>query len=163
MTFRNLYYYLDVSRVITCYSSPGWIQKSPDELIDFLYNLSHLRALGVFGSVFNYPFLHQWLEIVYLKIEPDFDNSLDLLPSIAIERLCHLFPHIERLDIHASFVSDLPQRFNRMQMTLANIILRQPPAVNYERLIRREWFERNTELKNFHYSWDVQNCVRLWF
>jgi hypothetical protein len=164
MTFRYLYYYLDTSRIITCYSRPRWIEKSSDELIDFLPNLSHLRALSVSGSVLNYLFLHEWPEIVYLRIEPHFENSLDLLPSTAIEALCHSFPHIERLDIHLSSVSDLPQLLrNRRKMKLTDIIIRQSQTINCERLITREWIEQNTELKNFHYSCDVQNCVSLWF
>ncbi len=104
-------------------------------------------------------YLLQWSEIVYLRIEPD----LDLLSSTAIEALCHSFPHIKRLDIHASSVSDLPKLLNQMKITLTDIIIRQPQTVNYERLITREWIERNTKLKNFHYSCDVQNCVSLWF
>ncbi len=163
MTFRHLYYYLDVSRIIISYSRPGWIEKSPDELIDFLRNLSDLRALSVSVSILNYLILHQWSDIVYLRIEPDFEDSLDLLPSTAIQALCHSFPHIKRLDIHSSSVSDLPQLLNRMKMTLTDIIIRQPQTVNYERLITRQWIEQNSELKNFHYSCDVQNCVSLWF
>ncbi|CAF4839207.1 unnamed protein product [Rotaria sp. Silwood1] len=164
MTFRHLYYYLDASRIITCYSRPRWILTSPDKLIDFLRNLSHLRALSVSGSVLNYLFRHQWSEIIYLRIEPHFENNLDLLPSTAaIEALCHSFLHIKRLDIHSSSVSDLPQLLNRMKMILTDIIIRQPQTINYERLITREWVERNTDLKNFHYSCDVQNCVSLWF
>jgi hypothetical protein len=83
---------------------------------------------------------------------------------VPIEALCHSFPHIERLDIHLSSVSDLPQLLrNRMKMKLTDIIIRQSETINYERLITREWIEQNTELKNFHYSCDVQNCVSLWF
>ena len=159
MPFKYLYYYLDMSRIRICYSRLGWISPSCDELIDFLRNSSHLCALSVSVSLL----LYQWSDIVYLRIEPDSENSLHLLPSSIIEALCHSFPHIKRLDIHSSFVDDLPQFLNRMQMKLTDIILRQPQTVNDEQLITRQGIEQNSQLKIFHYSCDVQNCVTLWF
>ncbi|CAF1344938.1 unnamed protein product [Rotaria sordida] len=79
-----------------------------------------------------------------------------------IDALCHSFTNIERLDIHSSSITDLPQLLNRMKKTLTDIIIRQSRKVNNEQLITREWIERNTELENFHYTCDFWNAVRLW-
>ncbi|CAF1344920.1 unnamed protein product [Rotaria sordida] len=90
------------------------------------------------------------------------EGGLHMLCTNDIDALCHSFTNIERLDIHSSSITDLPQLLNRMKKTLTDIIIRQSRKVNNEQLITREWIERNTELENFHYTCDFWNAVRLW-
>jgi hypothetical protein len=114
-------------------------------------------------SVLNYLLLHQWPDIIHLRIEYDFENDLQLSSLNEIEALCRSFPHIERFDIHLASVTDLPQILNRMKSQLRDIIIRQPRTGNNEQFITREWIEQNTELQHFHYARDAMNSVGLWF
>lgn len=163
LTYADLFAYLDKTMMITCYVGSEWIVKSPYELPDFLRSLSCLRALCVSIPVLNYLVLHQWPNIHHLRIEYDFENNLQLSSSAEIDTLCHSFTHIERLDIHAASVTDLPQLLNKMKKKLTDIIIRQPRIDNNGQSITREWIERNTELENFHYACDDMNTVYLWF
>jgi hypothetical protein len=129
------------------------------EYLEFLHSSPHLRRVNVSAINLICLFLHQWPHIVNLKIENDFASRFHVLCSNDIDALCHSFPHIERLDIHLSSVTDLSQLINRMKMRLTDIVIRQLRKVNNEQFITREWVERNTELQNFHYRCSYWNCL----
>ncbi|CAF1114490.1 unnamed protein product [Rotaria sordida] len=153
---------LDTSRILTCNIGPEWSRNPSYEHIEFLHSLPCLRRLKVSGINLNRLFLHQWPHIVDLKIEYDFQSRLHVLYSNDIDALCHSFTHIKRLDIHSSFITDLPLLLNRMKKILTTIVIRQPRKINDEQLITCEWIEQNTELKKFYYTCDFWNSVRLW-
>ncbi|CAF4157106.1 unnamed protein product [Rotaria sordida] len=161
-TLKDLMNCLDTSQIITCTIGHEWSKDLFSELIEFLYSLPRLRRLQISSVHLNYFFLQQWPHIIDLKIENDFQGGLHMLCTNDIDGLCHSFTNIERLDIHSSSITDLPQLLNRMKKTLTDIIIRQSRKVNNEQLITREWIERNTELENFHYTCDFWNAVRLW-
>ncbi|CAF4596248.1 unnamed protein product, partial [Rotaria sp. Silwood2] len=124
-TFRDCVACLDTSQIMTCIIGPEWSRNSSHEHIEFLHSLPRLCRLQVSDINLNYFFLHQWPHIVDLKIENDFQSKLHVLCSTDIDALCHSFTHIERLDIHSSSITDLPQLLNRMKKTLTDIIIRQ--------------------------------------
>jgi hypothetical protein len=161
-TFKDLVTYLDTSRMIKCNVSSEWISISRHELIKFLYSMPRLSALSVYGSILNSLLFNQWPDIVHLRIEHDFENDLPSLSSNTIDALCRSFINLKRLDIHSASIIDLPQLLNRTRMKLTELIIRQPEYGNNHQFITREYIERNTELKNFHYVRDAMNSLYLW-
>lgn len=161
-TLKDLMDRLDTSQIITCTIGPEWSRNSSYEHIDFLHSLPRLRCLKVSPVNLRHLFLHEWPHIIRLTIENDFESRDHVLSSNDINALCHSFPYIEQLNIHLLSVTDLPQLLNRMKMTLTDIIITQPHKVNNEQFITREWIERNTELRKFHYTCTYEICVALW-
>ncbi|CAF3447372.1 unnamed protein product [Rotaria sp. Silwood1] len=164
INFKDIAMYLDVARIVKCYSNFEWITKSTSDIIKFLQNLPHLRALSISGPVLNDLFFYQWPNIVHLRIENDFDNSLYILCSNTIDAICSSFICLERLDFHLACVGDLQQVLNRIiNTTLIDILIRQPRGINSKQFVSCEWIKHNTELKNFYYTCDAENSVSLWF
>ncbi len=161
--FQNLPAYFNTSRITKCNVNFEWIRKSPYELAEFLRSIPCLRALSISVDVLKYLYLHQWSNIIHLRIENDFVNGFQLSSIDDIDALCRSFTHIERLDIHSTSITVLPQLLKRMTKTLVDIIIRQPQIISKEQLITREWIERYTELQHFHYTCDTMNSVILWF
>jgi hypothetical protein len=161
-TFKDLAACLDTSQITTCHVGREWIRNTSHEHIDFLRGLPRLRELEISSGNINCFFPYKWPHIVHLKIESDYENKFHVLCWNDIDAICHSFPHIERLDIHSSCITDLPQLINRMKMSLTDIIIRQPRNVNDEQYITREWIKQNTELRKFHYICTDWNCVKLW-
>ncbi len=149
---------------MTCNIVFNWNANFSVEYIEFLRSLPRLRRLEVSSVNLHYLFLHQWPHIIDLKIKDKFRSISHVLSSNDIDTLCHSFPHIKRLDIHSSSVTDLAQLINRMKFILTDIIIRQSYNTNNELFITYEWIERNTELKKFHYTstFDFWNSIRLW-
>ncbi|CAF2974343.1 unnamed protein product [Rotaria sp. Silwood2] len=164
MAFKNINLYLDASRIVKYYSITECSAESPSDVIKFLQNLPNLRALSVSGPVLNYLVFHPWPNIVYLRIENDFDNSLGILCSDMIDAICSSFTHLEILDFHLTCADDLRPIFNRIiNTTIIHILIRQPfGIIHNKRFVSCEWIKRNTELKNFYYECDVENSVSLW-
>ena len=128
----------------------------------FYTNKPRLSALSVYGSILDSLLFNQWPDIVYLRIEHDFDNDFPSLSSNTIDALCRSFINLKRLDIHSASIIDLPQLLNKMRMKLTELIIRQPAHGNNHQFITREYIERNTELKNFHYVCDAMHSLYLW-
>ncbi|CAF3618419.1 unnamed protein product [Rotaria sp. Silwood1] len=161
-TLKDLMAGFDTSQIMTCIIGPGWNSNSSYEYIEFLRSLPRLRRLEVSGIDISCLFLHYWPHIVDLKIENTFENRSRLLSSNDIDAICHSFPYIKHLDIYSLSVPDLAQLLSKMKMTLREVFIRQPFKVKNEKLITREWIERNTDLKSFHYTCDYWNIVCLW-
>ncbi|CAF0948898.1 unnamed protein product [Rotaria sordida] len=161
MSFKDFVTCIDTSQIMKCIIFSEWIGNSSSEHIEFLHNLPRLRWLEVSVFHLNHLFRYQWSHIIHLKIDNDREGKSYILSSNDIDSLCHSFPHIERLDIYSSHVTDLSQLLNRMKITLTDIIIRQSHNVNNQQLITRQWIERNTKLKNFHYK---SRCdfIQLW-
>jgi hypothetical protein len=161
-TFTDLAACIDISQIVTCNIDSYWNRNSLYEYIEILRSLPRLRRLKI--SLFNLRcfFLHQWPHIVQLEIKYDFESRLLLLNLNDIDALCHSFPYLEQLEIDSLLVVSLARLLNRMKMMLTNIIIRQPSNTSNDKLITRQWIERNTELKNFCYTCSPSNCVKLW-
>jgi hypothetical protein len=161
-TLKDFMNRLDTSQIMTCTIGREWSRNSSYEHIDFLRSLPRLRRLKVSLVNLRHLFLHEWPHIIRLTIENDFESRVHVLSSNDINALCHSFPYIEQLSIHLLSVTDLPQLLNRMKMTLTDIIITQPGNVNNEQFITREWIERNTELRKFHYTCAYEILISLW-
>jgi len=162
--FNDFVTCFDTSQIMTCNIVYKWSSHISFEYIKFLRSLPRLRRLEVSDVHLSYLFLHQWPNIIDLKIEYEFKSESYLLSSNDIDALCHSFPHLKLLDIHLSSVIDLTQLINRMKFILTDIIIRQSHNINSELLITYEWIKQNTELNKFHYTFisDHWNSIRLW-
>ncbi len=110
-------------------------------------------------KLWHVPLVTNGVEILHTN---DFESTVHVLSSNDINALCHSFPYIEQLSIHLLSVTDLPQLLNRMKMTLTDLIITQPYNINNEQFITREWIERNTELRKFHYTCAYEIFISLW-
>jgi hypothetical protein len=164
-TLKDLMASIDTSQITTCYIGLNRNKTSSFEYIEFLLHLPHLRRLNISLVNLTCFYLHQWPQIVDLKIEHDFYNRSDVLSSNDIDALYHSFPHIKRLDIHSASMLDLAQLLNKWKTILKNLIIRQAHAVSNEQFITRQWIEQNTQLKDFYCisTSDFYNSVKLWF
>ena len=157
-TFRALIAYLDTRNV-----RPQWIQKSSNELIEFLCSQSYVHALSVSVAVLKYLYAYQWSYITDLKIENDLINGYQLSSSEEIDALCQAFPYVERLDIHSTSTTVLPQILQRMKNTLIDVVIRQSLVSNQEQqLSLRQSIEENIERTDIHYVCDRMNSLSLW-
>jgi hypothetical protein len=162
-TFNDLVANLDTSYITTCIIYFQWSTNSSYEYIRLLRSLPRLRRIKVPGINLSYLCCHQWPHIVDLNIADTYPGIFYMLSSNDIDALCHSFPHIKRLTVYSLGVADLSQFLNKMKMTLIDIIIEQPREMfNREKFITRQWIEKNTELKNFHYACTDLNAIYLW-
>ena len=150
---------------ITCVSLDTIeIPTSIDATVELMCSLPSVRTIRVSVSLLKMLLGYDWSRITRLDIIWGSDRLPTLLDQSQVDSLCRSFPCIQRLEFTRCFIDDVSLLLNSMMLTLSQVyILHLPPiTTDDDRFISYQWLERNTQLRNFHYSCDRENTVRLW-
>lgn len=163
-TFQALLVYLDTRMSMTTRNVRSeWIQKSSNELIEYLGSIPNVHALSVSVAALKHFYLYQWCHITDLRIENDSINGYQLSSLDEIDAFCRAFPRVKRLDIHSTSTTVLPQLLQRMKTTLIDVVIRQSLVINQEQQVSlRQSIEEHVERTHMDYVCDRMNTVILW-
>ena len=164
LNWRDLIMELNTS-TITCVSLDTIeIPTSIDATVELLCSLPSVRTLRVSVSLLKMLLTYDWSRITRLHIVWGSDRLPKFFDHNQVDSLCRSFTSIQHLDFTRSFIDDVSQLLNNMMMTLTCVYIDHSTSMvaDDHRFISHQWLERNTKLRNFHYSCDQRNTVRLW-
>ena len=164
LNWRDLIVELNTSTITWVSLHTIEIPTSIDATVELLCSLPSVRTLRVSVSLLKMLLGYDWSRMTRLDIIRDSDRLSILLDQSQVDSLCRSFPCIQRLEFARCFIDDVSQLLNSMVLTLSHVyILHLPPiTTDDDRFISRQWLQRNTQLRNFHYSCDREKTVRLW-
>jgi hypothetical protein len=157
--------YLDLSQVTLFSAFRCETDMTNDVFVRFLQSLPRLRSLHLSIVLVKLLFVHQWPYINYLYLSSKNPDCSEPLTLCETDAFCRFFTHIERLDISTNTFSDLSRFFKNIMSTLSSIYISRnvnESITDNDRLIQQDWIEKNTQLRNFHYSYDKYNSMHLW-
>ena len=164
LNWRDLIMELNTS-TITCVSIDSIeITTSIDATVQLLSSLPSVRSMRVSVTILKMLLPYDWSRITRLHIVWGSDRLPKFFDHNQVDSLCRSFTSIQHLDFTRSFIDDVGQLLNNMMMTLTHVYIDHSTSMTADddRFISHQWLQRNTKLRNFHYSCDQRNTVRLW-
>ncbi|CAF1156845.1 unnamed protein product [Rotaria sordida] len=155
--------FIDLSRITNFIQRGLETKVLNNKFVEILYNLPHLRSLGLYFSTLISLFDRHWPRIINLNMNFDPDDQIESLSSKQIDALWFSFTQLEQLSFDCRSVRNLSKLFNTMTMTLSNICICHYGYRNNlnRQMVTRQWLEQNTELRHFEYFQNDEK-VYIW-
>jgi hypothetical protein len=157
--------HIDLSQVTLFSAFQYETDMSNDVFVKFVHSLPHLRSLHLSIVLLKLLFIHQWPHIVDLRLLTNIPDRSEPMTLCEINAFCRSFTHVERLCISMDTFSDLSRLLSNMITILSEISIVQDVngnTANNDQIIQRDWIEKNTQLRNFHYLCTKDNTIHLW-
>jgi hypothetical protein len=164
LSWRYAFSQLNTATITCLKIDTSLIRTSTDAAVQWMCSLPSVKSLRVSVSILKMLLGYHWPRITHLTIIWGSDRLPKLIDENQVKSLCHSFTHLQQLEFTRSFIDNVSELLNSMMTTLTHVRIDHLPPITAtdDRFISQQWLERNTKLRNFHYSCGENNQVDLW-
>ena len=164
LSWRYVFAQLNTAIITSLTINTTMIGSSTDAVVQWMCSLPSVKTLRLSVGILKMLLGYHWPRITHLTTTWGSDRLPKRMDEQQVDSLCRSFTHLQQLNFNRSFIDNVSQLLNSMMTSLTHVHIDHgyPITANDDRFISQQWLERNTKLRNFHYSCDASNRVDLW-